>query len=60
MLARKGVPWPYLITPKTDDEANCGHATLLTEGDLIILLGALKGSRKWRDDHLIAKLEALS
>lgn len=58
-FSRKGMPYPYIITPESEGEARCGKATLLTDGHIEILLSALKGSRKWKDPELIAKLEAL-
>lgn len=58
-LARRGVPYPFLITPRTDQEARSGKATLLTDGQLEILLHALGSSPKWNDPELATKLESL-
>lgn len=58
-LSRRGLPYPFLITPRDDNEARCGTATLLTDGHIHTLVGALKGSRKWNDVDLIEKLEEL-
>jgi hypothetical protein len=59
-LAKKGLPWPYIITPQSESEARCGKATLLTEGQIHTIVGALKGSHKWNDTELVAKLEELA
>jgi hypothetical protein len=56
-LAKKGLPWPYIITPQSEGEARCGKATLLTEGHIHTIVGALEGSKKWNDAELVAKLK---
>jgi hypothetical protein len=51
----------FLITPLTDDEANCGRATLLTDGHIGRLIQALEkdDSGSACDRTLIRKLEDL-
>lgn len=54
----RGVPWPYLITPQTDDEALNGRATLLSAGDLRTLIDVVKEAAPERTD-LVEKFEEL-
>lgn len=57
-ITRKGIPSPYLITPRTDAEAACGKATLIAAGDLDILIEGIKRVAPERTD-LVTKFEAL-
>lgn len=54
----RGIPSPYLITPRTEAEATTGKATLIAIGDLDILIAGIKEAAPERED-LIEKFEML-
>lgn len=58
-FARRGLPAPFLIVPRTREEASTGRATLIAAGDLHVLIAGIGAVAPERRD-LIEKFEALA
>lgn len=58
-FARRGLPGPYMITPRTNEEASCGQATLIAMGDLAVLVAGIMAVAPERED-LIEKFNKLA
>lgn len=59
-FAIKGIPCPFLITPRNEDEARLGRATLLTPDEIGYLTEMLVHQECATQASLLRKLRALS
>lgn len=56
-VRKKGVPWPYIIVPDSDEEASCGRPTLITPGQAEIILEIMEDHI---EDELLEKFRKLA
>lgn len=54
-----GTPQPYMITPRSEEEALYGKPTLLTPAQIDTLVSAVSASRTYKDPALVEKLKEL-